>query len=129
MIKGVTATPVSLPALRVPYPVHIGPLETSKVPPCPKNIHSQVLLIQWHVAASTAPVHYKASPHWRYAVLLCSLVISLHQMEASLQMKPTCGGFLTFPKEPWPRTLRSSNCVGSAFSQPSFTWWVMGISL
>lgn len=38
-------------------------------------------------------------------------------------------GFLTLPKEPWPRTLSSSNCDGSAFSQPSFTWCVIGISL
>lgn len=36
---------------------------------------------------------------------------------------------LTLPKEPWPRTLSSSNWDGSAFSQPSFTWWVIGISL
>lgn len=37
--------------------------------------------------------------------------------------------FLTLPNEPWPRTLSSSNWEGSAFSQPSFTWWVIGISL
>lgn len=36
---------------------------------------------------------------------------------------------LTLPKEPWPRTLSNSNWDGSAFSQPSFTWWVIGISL
>lgn len=40
---------------------------------------------------------------------------------------PLC--FLTLPKEPWPRTLSNSNWDGSAFSQPSFTWWVIGISL
>lgn len=36
---------------------------------------------------------------------------------------------LTLPKEPWPRTLSNSNWDGSAFSQPSFTWCVIGISL
>lgn len=35
---------------------------------------------------------------------------------------------LTFPNDPCPRTLSSSNCAGSAFSHPSFTWCVIGIS-
>lgn len=36
--------------------------------------------------------------------------------------------YLTFPNDPCPRTLSSSNCAGSAFSHPSFTWCVIGIS-
>lgn len=35
----------------------------------------------------------------------------------------------TLPKEPCPRTFLNSNWRGSAFSDPSFTWWVMLISL
>ncbi len=35
----------------------------------------------------------------------------------------------TFPKEPCPSTFRSSNCCGSAFSEPSLTRCVMLISL
>lgn len=35
----------------------------------------------------------------------------------------------TFPKEPCPSTFRSSNCCGSAFSEPSLTRCVMQISL
>ena len=31
----------------------------------------------------------------------------------------TLGGWLTFPNDPWPSTLRRSNCSGEAFSQPS----------
>lgn len=35
---------------------------------------------------------------------------------------------ITFPYEPCPSTFSSSNWEGSAFSKPSFTWWLMSIS-
>ena len=35
---------------------------------------------------------------------------------------------LTFPKLPCPRTLRSSNCAGDAFSHPSFVTSLNSIS-
>lgn len=48
-------------------------------------------------------------------------------MRSGVETKPPLAH--TLPKEPCPRTLRSSNCRGSAFSDPSFTWCVMLISL
>ena len=35
---------------------------------------------------------------------------------------------LTLPKDPWPRTLRRSNCSGDAFSQPSRVMSLTSIS-
>lgn len=76
----------------------------------------------WHRSKAGKGVNYSIHFQTFPAALLAA--VSLECLDRSKEQVY----HLTFPNDPCPRTLSSSNCAGSAFSHPSFTWWVIGIS-
>lgn len=97
---------------------------------CRLQIHSCLV---WSRAVKPSEHNHKITIN---QLLLNSILYKLYtrttpQSQQTQDVYEVCAyeTLFTFPKEPCPSTLSSSNCEGSAFSAPSLTTCVMLISL